>query len=264
MTCLTARVQIPRFDADVDVPRFDAAVDTGLRNIHPRAQIGRVADAVEVWDPHALLTALEDTEDGVRIGLTQGQGSHVTPHDAVCVSIPLRDSTGRPITEIGPHLIEGYCRAILRQEPATQPSGMGIFVGVVVGGPLSTATRGVVWSLLHAPGGVQAGMWRTGWQYLTPQGAWSESRATWNVDDPLGIHGTWGQLPGAPGQFQGLSTVPLRNANTGTSIQGFPGVQLAGPDPHLVFGALWADPPTAPDEVSFLPLGKWQQPDEVT
>lgn len=230
------------------IPQLSATARMVQGQLAPAAQLARIADAVEVWDPSGILTLAEDTDDGVRIVLAPPVAPSVTPDLGVGWSIPLRDVAGRRITSIPDYLIEGYARLILKSNPAGFASGSGLWVGVGVlaDGPLSTATRGIVWGLRN----VDAGLWHV--QYTTRSGAsWaSPSIAGTGVVDPGGVHGVWGGPTINVMQTFGVAAAPLQGAGATTTTRAFTALTLTGSDPHLVLCAGWAAVPSAPDAVT--------------
>lgn len=240
------------------IPQLSATARMVQGTLAPAAQLARIADAVEVWDPSGILTLAEDTDDGVRIVLAPPVAPSVTPDLGVGWSIPLRDVAGRRITSIPDYLIEGYARLILKSNPAGFASGSGLWVGVGVlaDGPLSTATRGIVWGARNTT----AGQWHT--QYTTRSGAsWaSPSVAGTGVAAPVGVHGVWGGPSLVTSQTFGICAAPLSGANANTATRGFTAITLTGSDPHLVLCAGWAATMLLGDEVSVLGGGRYHQP----
>lgn len=240
------------------IPRLSATARMVQGQLAPAAQLARIADAVEVYDPGGILTLAEDTDDGVRIALATAASASATPDLGVSWSIPLRDIAGRRITSIPDYLIEGYARLLLRSNPAGFASGSGLWVGVGVlaDGPMSTATRGIVWGARNTA----AGLWHA--QYATCSGGtWvSPSIAGTGVADPGGVHGVWGGPALLAAQTFGIAVLPLQGASAVTSSRAFTTLTLSGSDPHLVLCAGWAATPSAPDEVTVLAGGRYLPP----
>lgn len=240
------------------IPQLSATARMVQGQLAPAAQLARIADAVEVHDPGNILVEAEDTDDGARIALATAASASATPDLGVSWSVPLRDIAGRRITEIPNYLIEGYSRLLLGTNPAGFASGSGLWVGigVLADGPMSTATRGIVWGVRNTT----AGQWHA--QYATCSGAsWaSPSIAGTGVADPGGVHGVWGGPSLSAAQTFGIAVLPLQGVTSATASRGFTTLTLTGSDPHLVLCAGWAATPSAPDEVTVIAGGRYLPP----
>ena len=226
-----------------------------LRQVVP--QIGRIADAVEGaegYDPNGLLVSATDTAGGVSVSLAAAGGVSATPADAVGWSVPLRDVAGARISEIGGYLVEGYCRAIVKSAPTgiASPSNIYAYVGIASDGPLSTATK----ALVYAVGNSSANAWAVRYIRLA-SGTWTTTGPATASAAVTGVHGTWGAPNLGGGTTAALMATNLPSPQLANSLRDFTTINLAGADPHLIFGFGWSDTPAGDDGMTARFLAKY-------
>lgn len=155
-----------------EIPRLSAEARLVHGELAPRAQVGRVADAVEVHDPSGILTVAEDLPGGAGVRLGVSGAVAASPGDGVMFAVPLVDPRGRPHPPIERHLrypsVHGTLgwRALSDWTTKAIPSGAAAFVGLLAGPP-GVAEYGAIWGTINsAPGqaqqfvqAMQAGAW---------------------------------------------------------------------------------------------------------
>ena len=228
------------------------------RDMGLRAQLGRIRDSVEGqagYDPSGILVSAVDTAGGVQVALSAAGGvATADPGTAVGWSVPLRDASGRPITSLGPFLLHGYVRALIKTAPTglATPSNIYAYVGIAANGPLSTATKALVYSVENTT----AGQWTVSHIRLA-SGTWSKSSLPSPAADITGVHGSWG-VPNLGGGNTGMIVATSLPAPTiAGSRRDFTSQDLTGNDPHLIFGFGWAGVPAADDDMTARFLAKY-------
>ncbi len=145
----------------------------------PRAQVGLVSDAVEVYDPSNILTVAEDLEDGsgVRLGVSGVVGT-ADPETGATFSVRMRDVARR---ELGPASatkgripiqVTMAAEELAAWATHAAPSGNAYWVGIA-DGPLGTCEQAVLYLCLNDSAGQQ----RVGVRRKTGASSWDALHA---------------------------------------------------------------------------------------
>lgn len=241
MACITATVTIPTISATASVPTYGAEVNVDLRDLLPRAHLARVEDRVEIHDPNNILTVAEDTDGGVRLGVSGATGTN-SPETGATISIALRDVSGR---EIGPMQSSGLRSPMLAHFFAEEiegwlskadGAGNTYWIGLA-DGPLSEAQNAILWLVRND----EAGKQRVGLQILS-NGTWQTVSTASNAhEDIVGVAGGGGSHTAA-NQMNVLGFAsPIGNDSLSAHsywVTNYGGVTLApGKTPYLLVGA---------------------------